>query len=75
MYRSFSVTKVHCSDAAMLDDSLFGRPPIQIGQPEKLLLLPDAEFQRYDAEQRSNLVFRAATKAANPSAPATPVPK
>jgi hypothetical protein len=40
----------------LLDDSLMPGPAIQINEPEKLLAIQDAEFQKYDALQRSNLI-------------------
>lgn len=43
----------------LLDDSLFLRPKIQINEPEKLLLIKDEDFKKFDNLQRSNLVFQA----------------
>jgi hypothetical protein len=54
----------------LLDDSLFARPAIRIPEPQRLLSLPDSEFQQYNAQQRSNLL--AQVTAAVPSA--SPVP-
>lgn len=42
----------------ILDDTLFLRPGIRINDQEKLLSIPDAEFQAFDALQRSNFVLR-----------------
>ena len=59
----------------VLDYSLFVSPPIKIVEPEKLLALPDSEFQQYNAEQRSNLVVRATATGIGASAPTTATPK
>jgi len=42
----------------VLDDSLFQRSRLQIAESEKLLSISDAEFQSFDALQRSNLMSR-----------------
>ena len=53
----FGATK-ELVESHVLDDSLFLRPRIRIKDPEKLLAIPDEEFRRFDAMQRSNLVVR-----------------
>ena len=42
----------------ILDDTLFLRPGIKINDQDRLLAVPDAEFQAFDATQLSNLVIR-----------------
>jgi hypothetical protein len=53
----FGATK-ELVESHVLDDSLFLRPRIRVKDPEKLLAIPDEEFRKFDAMQRSNLVVQ-----------------
>jgi hypothetical protein len=54
----------------ILDDTLFLRPRITINGQQKLLAIPDAEFQGFDPLQRSNLVIQSTEQATETSPPA-----
>jgi hypothetical protein len=59
----------------VLDDSLFLRSRLQITEPQKLLAIPDAEFETFDTLQRSNLLAQFTLEAQQEMLPAVPNPK
>jgi hypothetical protein len=54
----------------VLDDSLFVRPGIAINDQDRLFSISDAEFQTFDALQRSNLVVQCSSRTRETNSPA-----